>query len=65
MNPNLLTVANTEAWKPDGKQRKKPAARTEDARGLELSLAYQAARMNGFKLSLRCTDSKFTAELKM
>ncbi len=70
MNPNLLTVINTVERKLDVKNLKEPFVRGDAARsnvkgnGLGLALADQAARLNGFKLNLSCTDSKFTAELK-
>ena len=70
MNPNLLTVANTVEQRIDVKNLKEPFVRGDAARsnvkgnGLGLALADQAARLNGFKLNLNCTDSKFTAELK-
>lgn len=67
----VLRVTNSVAQKLDVKKLKEPFVRGDAARsnvkgnGLGLALAEQAAKLNGFKLNLSCTDSKFTAELKM
>ncbi len=67
----VLRVTNSVAQKLDVKKLKEPFVRGDAARsnvkgnGLGLSLADQAARLNGFKLKLSCTDKTFTAELKM
>lgn len=67
----VLRVTNSVAQKLDVKKLKEPFVRGDAARsnvkgnGLGLALAEQAARLNGFKLNLNCTDKTFTAELKM
>ena len=67
----VLRVTNSVAQKLEVKKLKEPFVRGDAARsnvkgnGLGLSLADQAARLNGFKLNLTCTDKTFTAELKM
>lgn len=67
----VLRVTNSVAQKLEVKKLKEPFVRGDAARsnvkgnGLGLSLAEQAARLNGFKLNLNCTDKTFTAELKM
>ena len=71
MEKKILRVTNSVAQKLDVKKLKEPFVRGDAARsnvkgnGLGLSLADQAARLNGFKLNLNCTDKTFTAELKM
>ena len=67
----VLRVTNSVAQKLEVKKLKEPFVRGDAARsnvkgnGLGLALAEQAAKLNGFKLNLSCTDKTFTAELKM
>ncbi|MCR4760331.1 MAG: HAMP domain-containing histidine kinase [Oscillospiraceae bacterium] len=65
-----LTLTNTVAEKVDTRNLMTPFVRGDAARsnvkgsGLGLSIAERAAAANGMKLSVSCTDSKFTAELR-
>ncbi len=70
MDKKTLTVTNTVTQKLDVKKLKEPFVRGDAARsnvkgnGLGLAIADRAAKANGFKLKLSCTDTEFQAELK-
>ena len=65
-----LAVTNTVKGKVNVGNLTTPFVRGEEARsnpdgsGLGLSIAEQAAAMNGFSLKLSCTDEEFWAELR-
>jgi signal transduction histidine kinase len=65
-----LAVTNTVKGKVNVGNLTTPFVRGEEARsnpdgsGLGLSIAEQAAAMNGFSLKLSCTDEEFRAELR-
>lgn len=66
-----LIITNTVAKKINTKDLKRPFVRGDEARsnvkgnGLGLSIAERAAHINGFTLSLSCTDEIFKAELRL
>ena len=70
MDKKTLTVTNTVTQKLDVKKLKEPFVRGDGARsnvkgnGLGLAIADRAAKANGFKLKLSCTDTEFQAELR-
>lgn len=65
-----ISITNTVEKKIATKELKRPFVRGDEARsnvkgnGLGLSIAERAANINGYTLSLSCTDSEFKAELK-
>ena len=65
-----LTLTNTVDKKVATGNLKRPFVRGDEARsntegtGLGLAIAERAAAANGWKLTLSCNDSEFTAELK-
>ncbi|MCR5086588.1 MAG: HAMP domain-containing histidine kinase [Lachnospiraceae bacterium] len=71
MDGRRLAVTNTVKGKIDVGTLTTPFARGEEARsnpdgsGLGLSIAEQAAAMNGFSLKLSCTDEEFRVELRL
>jgi signal transduction histidine kinase len=70
MDKKTLTVTNTVTQKLDVRKLKEPFVRGDGARsnvkgnGLGLAIADRAAKANGFKLKLSCTDTEFQAELR-
>lgn len=71
LDKKCLMIANTVAQKINTKDLKRPFVRGDEARsnvkgnGLGLSIAERAAHLNGFTLSLSCTDEIFKAELRL
>ena len=65
-----ITLTNTVAKKVNTKELKRPFVRGDAARsnpdghGLGLAIAERAALISGYKLSLSCTDTVFTAKIE-
>lgn len=70
LDKKRMSITNTVAKKLDIKELKRPFVRGDEARsnvkgnGLGLSIAERAAVINGYTLSISCTDMEFKAELK-
>ena len=70
ISPERLVISNSVKQKTNVEKLKKPFAKGDDTRsnqsgsGLGLSIAETALLINGFRLSLSCTDSEFTTEIR-
>lgn len=70
ISPERLVISNSVNQKTDVEKIKKPFAKGDDTRsnqsgsGLGLSIAETALLINGFRLSLSCTDSEFITEIR-
>lgn len=70
IDKKYMTIANSVAEKIDTKELTQPFVRGDSARsnadgnGLGLAIAERAALVNGFKLSVSCTDTEFRTEVR-